>query len=187
MTEVNKSNFITLNLITMKQIKKVLVAIALVVGMTGAVQAQESKVAHINTQELVEAMPSYKAALADLEKLQRSYDSQISEMGTELQKTMERYGREVETQTDEENLRRQKEVQETNQNIVAYRQNALKDLQTKEQDLLKPLLEQARVAIQKVARAKGFQFVLDSTPGAGGVIMADGYNLMGDVKADLGI
>ncbi len=171
----------------MKQIKKVLVAVALVVGMTSAVQAQDSKVAHINTQELVEAMPSYKAALGDLEKLQRSYDSQINEMGTELQKTMERYGREVETQTDEENLRRQKEVQETNQNIVEYRQNALKDLQTKEQDLLAPLLEQARVAIQKVARTKGFQFVLDSTPGAGGVIMADGYDLMNDVKADLGI
>ena len=63
----------------MKQIKKVLVAVALVVGMSNAVQAQESKVAHINTQELVEAMPSYKAALADLEKLQSSYDSQISD------------------------------------------------------------------------------------------------------------
>ena len=171
----------------MKQIKRILIAIALIAGISTTIQAQNSKVAHINTQELVEAMPSYKTALADLEKLQRSYDSQINEMGTELQKTMERYSREVETQTDEENLRRQKEVQETNQNIVAYRQNALKDLQTKEQDLLQPLLEQARVAIQKVARAKGFQYVLDSTPGAGGVIMADGYDLMNDVKSDLGI
>ena len=43
------------------------------------------------------------------------------------------------------------------------------------------------MAIQKVARAKGYQYVLDSTPGAGGVIMADGYNLLADVKADLGI
>ena len=171
----------------MKQIKRILIAIALIAGISTTIQAQNSKVAHINTQELVEAMPSYKTALADLEKLQRSYDSQINEMGTELQKTMERYSREVETQTDEENLRRQKEVQETNQNIVAYRQNALKDLQTKEQDLLQRLLEQARVAIQKVARAKGFQYVLDSTPGAGGVIMADGYDLMNDVKSDLGI
>ena len=171
----------------MKQIKRILIAIALIAGISTTIQAQNSKVAHINTQELVEAMPSYKTALADLEKLQRSYDSQINEMGTELQKTMERYSREVETQTDEENLRRQKEVQETNQNIVAYRQNALKDLQTNEQDLLQPLLEQARVAIQKVARAKGFQYVLDSTPGAGGVIMADGYDLMNDVKSDLGI
>lgn len=171
----------------MKQITKVLVAVALVIGMSSGVQAQESKVAHINTQELVDAMPSYKAVLADLEKLQRSYDSQITEMGTELQKTMERYGREAETQTDEENLRRQKEVQETNAKIIEYRQNALKDLQAKEQELIKPILEKARVAIQKVARAKGFQFVLDSTPGAGGVIMADGYDLMSDVKADLGI
>ena len=68
----------------MKQIKKILLAVVLIAGMSNAIQAQESKVAHINTQELVEAMPSYKAAIADLEKLQRSYDSQINEMGTEF-------------------------------------------------------------------------------------------------------
>ncbi len=171
----------------MKHMKTVLVAIALVIGMTSAVQAQDSKIAHINTQALVEAMPSYKGANAELEKLQKSYQAQLTEMRTELQKTSERYGREVETQTDETNIARQKEVQETIQKINEYEQNAYTDLRTKEQDLLKPILEQARVAIQKVARAKGYQFVLDSTPGAAGVIMADGYDLMNDVKADLGI
>ena len=171
----------------MKQIKMILVAFALVLGTTGFVQAQDSKIAHIATQALVEAMPTYKAAIGELEKLQKSYDAQINEMGTELQKTMERYGREAEQQTDETNLGRQKEVQETERKILEYRQNALRDLQKKEQDLLKPILEKARLAIQKVARAKGFQFVLDSTPGAAGVIMADGYDLMADVKADLGI
>ena len=43
------------------------------------------------------------------------------------------------------------------------------------------------MTIQKVGRAKGFLFVLDSTPGSTGVILADGYDLMPDVKADLGI
>ena len=42
------------------------------------------------------------------------------------------------------------------------------------------------VAIQKVARAKGFKYVLDSTTGTG-LILADGYDLMADVKKDLGI
>jgi len=52
---------------------------------------------------------------------------------------------------------------------------------------LKPIIEEARLAIQKVARAKGYEFVLDSTPGAAGVLMADGYDLMPDAKAALGI
>ena len=170
----------------MKQFTKVVVAIALIVGMTSAVNAQ-SKVAHINSQTLVESMPIYKSAMSELEKLQKSYDADIQGMGTELQSTMERYNREAETQTDEENGRRMQEVQETRSNIVNYQQTALKKLQEKEQELLKPIIEKARVAIQKVARAKGYEFVLDSTPGAGGVLLADGYDLMPDAKSELGI
>lgn len=170
----------------MKQMKTLVVAIALILGMNGFAQAQDSKIAHIATQELLTAMPSYKAAQADLEKLQSSYDAEMQQMGTELQKTMERYGREAETQTDEENLKRQAEVEQTRSKILEYRQNAMRDLQKKEGDLMKPIYEKARAAIQKVARAKGYQYVMDSTTGAG-LILADGYDLMADVKKDLGI
>jgi len=170
----------------MKQFTKVLAAIALIVGMSSAMQAQ-SKVAHINSQSLVEAMPTYKSAMSELEKLQKSYDAEISSMGGELQKTLERYNREVDTQTDEENTRRMQEVQDTRSNIVKYQQGAMQKLEGKQQELIKPIIEKARLAIQKVARAKGFDFVLDSTPGAAGVIMADGYDLMPDAKASLGI
>ena len=61
-------NTLNFNQITVKHMKKVFVAIALVIGMTSVMQAQESKIAHINTQALVEAMPSYVAANAELEK-----------------------------------------------------------------------------------------------------------------------
>jgi len=160
---------------------------ALVIGMTSAIQAQESKIAHINTQELVEAMPSYVAANVELEKTQKLYAAQLNEMKTELQKTSEKYGREVSTQTDETNIARQREVQETLSQINAYEQNSYTKLREQEQELLKPILEKARVAIQTVGKAKGYQYVLDSTPGAAGVIMANGYDLMSDVKAYLGI
>jgi len=164
-----------------------LVALVLTFGAAQFTQAQDNLVAHIDSQKLVEAMPTYQAAIAELEKLQKSYQTTISELGTELQKTMERYSREAETQTDEENLRRQKEVQETRTNIVEFQQNASEDIQKKNQELIAPILEQARLAIQKVAKAKGIKYVLDSTVAAGGVLYADGYDLMADVKADLGI
>ena len=171
----------------MKHMKTLLLALVFFFGAISFTQAQEKLLAHINTQELVEAMPSYQAALGELEKLQKSYETTINELGTEYQKTLERYGREADQQTDEENLRRQNELQETQQNILEYRQNASQDIQKKNQELIQPILEKARVAIQKVARAKGFKYVVDATPGAAGVIMADGYDLMADVKADLGI
>ncbi len=61
-----------------------------------------------------------------------------------------------------------------------------RNFKRKKWNYLKPVLEKARTTIQKVARAKGYDYVLDSTTGTG-VIMADGYDLMPDVKKELGI
>ena len=78
-----------------------------------------------------------------------------------------------------------KEMQEMAQRIQAFQQNAEKELGQKQQDLLKPIMEKAQAAIQKVAKTKGYQYVLDSTSGSG-VILADGPNLFTDVKKELG-
>ena len=51
--------------------------------------------------------------------------------------------------------------------------------------ILKPISEKAQAAIIKVANAQGFDYVLDSTQGQG-VILANGKDLMGDVKSELG-
>ncbi|HET8885421.1 MAG TPA: OmpH family outer membrane protein [Salinimicrobium sp.] len=169
----------------MKQFKTLLIAVALTLGATTFTNAQ-TKIAHIASQELIESMPDYKAAMSQLEKLQNTYDAEIKTMLTEASNTMKRYQSEAETKTEEENAKRASELQTTERTIAEYRQNALKDLQKKEMELLKPIYEKARVSVQKVARAKGFQYVLDSTTGTG-VIMADGYDLMPDVKKDLGI
>ena len=98
---------------------------------------------------------------------------------------MKQYDAEAEAQTDEENAKRLQEVQGMEQNIRQYQANAQKDMQQKELDLLKPITEKARAAILKVARAQGFDYVLDSSQGAG-VIMADGKDLLADVKKELG-
>jgi outer membrane protein len=51
--------------------------------------------------------------------------------------------------------------------------------------MMRPLYEKARLSIEKVAAAQGYEYVLDSSPG-GSVIMASGKDLMTDVKSDLG-
>ncbi len=169
----------------MKQFRTLFIAVALMIGATAFTNAQ-SKVAHIASQELVETMPAYKEAMGQLEKLQKTYDAEIRDMMTEAQKTMQRYESEAATKTEEENSKRAQELQGTQRRIQEHGQKAQQDLQKKELDLLKPVYEKARVAIQKVARAKGYDYVLDSSNGAG-VIMADGFNLMPDVKKDLGM
>ncbi|HAB26856.1 MULTISPECIES: OmpH family outer membrane protein [Xanthomarina] len=169
----------------MKHFKTFLFAAALFIGATSFTQAQ-SKVAHINTQELIKAMPEMNTAQAEMDKLGKTYEADIQSMVTEYQNKMKQYEAEAATKTDEENQKRLVEVQTMQQNIQQYQGQAQQEMQKKEIDLLKPITEKAKAAILKVARAQGFDYVLDSTQG-GGVIMADGKNLIDDVKKELGI
>jgi len=169
----------------MKQFKTLFIALALTIGATTFANAQ-TKVAHIATQELVETMPAYKDAMSQLEKLEKTYDAEIKDMLTEAQNTMQRYQSEAETVTEEENAKRASELQATERRIQEHSQRARQELQKKENDLIRPVIEKAREAIQTVAREQGFDYVLDSTTGTG-VILADGKDLMADVKAELGM
>lgn len=168
----------------MKHFKTLLFAAILFIGATSFTQAQ-SKIAHINTNELIEAMPQMKTAKAELEKLGKTYEAEIQKMATEYQNKIKQYQAEVETKTEEENRKRAEEVQTIEQSIRQYQTNAQEDIQKKEGELMKPIFEKAKVAIQKVAKAQGFQYVLDSTQGSG-VLLADGKDLMADVKKELG-
>lgn len=169
----------------MKNLKLLFVAAALFIGATSFVNAQ-SKMAHVDTGALVEAMPEMKAAQSQLEKLQKTYDAEIKSMMKEWEAKVKQYDGESATQTEEVNLKRVEEVQGMQKNIGDYRNQALDDLRKKEVDLLQPILEKAKAAIQKVARAQGFQYVIDSSPG-NGLILHDGTDLLADVKKELGI
>lgn len=170
----------------MKQFKTFLFATALFLGATTLSTAQ-SKVAHIDSQALIGAMPETKAAQADIEKLEKTYQTSIEEMITEYQNKIKRYDAEAATQTDDENAKRMTEVETMQRSIREYQGQAQEDLQKKQFELLKPITEKVKAAIIKVAKAQGYDYVLESTPNNGIVIMAEGKDLIADVKKELGI
>ena len=166
----------------MKKMKSLFVAIMLFVGATRFVNAQ-NKIAHIDTQALAESMPEMKAAQSQLENLQRTYDTEIKTLVKEFETKIKQYEVEAESKTAEVNAKRAEEVQGMQANINAYRQGAMEDLQKKQEDLIAPILEKARTAIQKVGRSQGYQYVLDSSS----LLLAEGKDLLVDVKKELGI
>jgi outer membrane protein len=165
----------------MKKMKSLFVAIMLFIGANSFVNAQS--IAHIDTQSLAEAMPEMKAAQSQLEKLQRTYDTEIKTLSKEFETKLKQYEVEAESKTAEVNAKRAEEVQGMQANINAYRQGALEDLQKKQEDLIAPILEKARTAIQKVGRSQGYEYVLDSSS----LLLAEGKDLLVDVKKELGI
>jgi outer membrane protein len=164
----------------MKQIKTLLIAAILVLG-ANQMNAQ-AKVAHVDVSEIMSKMPAMIEAQKQLEKLSGTYDADYKKMVEEYQAKLKKYEAESATVTDAVNGERSKEVQDMQKRIVDYRDNAQKELQQKESDIVKPLMEKVRASIQKVGKAKGYQYVLDGST----LLLADGPNVTADVKKDLG-
>jgi outer membrane protein len=166
----------------MKHLKTVAIAIILFIGTQVSAQ---TKVAHIDVQALMTSMPEMKTAQDQMKKIQETYDKDYKNMVTEYQTKMQKYEQEVPTAGDALNETRTKEMQDMGNRIQQFQQTAQKELGQKEMDLVKPIMEKAQKAIQKVAKAKGVNYVLDATTGSG-VLFAEGIDLLADVKKELG-
>lgn len=165
----------------MKQIKTLLIAAVLILTASNTMNAQ-AKTAHVDVSEIMSKMPAMLDAQNQLQKLSGTYDAEYKKMVEEYQVKIKKYETESTTVTEAVNTERSKEVQDMQKRIVDYRDNAQKELQQKETDIVKPLMEKVRASIQKVGKAKGFQYVLDGST----LLLADGPNITADVKKDLG-
>jgi len=165
----------------MKQIKTLLIAAVLILAANNTMNAQ-AKTAHVDVSEIMSKMPAMLDAQNQLQKLSGTYDAEYKKMIEEYQTKIKKYDAESTTATEAVNNERTKEVQDMQKRIGDYRDNAQKELQQKETDIVKPLMEKVRASIQKVGKAKGFQYVLDGST----LLLADGPNLTADVKKDLG-
>lgn len=165
----------------MKQFKTLAMVALLFIAGNQAMNAQ-AKTAHVDVSDLMSKMPAMLEAQKQLEKLSGTYDTEYKTMVDEYQNKLKKYEQEAPTVTEAVNETRSKEVQDMQKRIVDYRDNAQKELQQKESDIVKPIMEKVKASIQKVGKAKGYQYVLNSE----GLLLADGPNITADVKKDLG-
>lgn len=168
----------------MRKLKKVIIALVIMVAATSFVNAQ-SKVAHIDVSELLAGMPEMKAAQAELQKLQETYKADIESSMTELRNKYTQYSNEASSKSEEENQKRAVELQGFEKNIGEAQQAAQQELAKKQAELFEPISVKAKEAIEKVAAAQGYDYVIDATQG-GGLIVAKGKDLLPEVKQELG-
>ena len=165
----------------MKRLKSLLLATVLCLGTSFTINAQ-AKTAHVDVNELISKMPAMLDAQKQLEKLQGTYDAEYKTMAEEYQNKIKKYDQESATVGDAVNATRQTEVQDLVKRITDYRDNAQKELQKKEADMVKPLMDKIKASIAKIGKAKGYQYVLNVAD----LLLADGPDLTADVKKDLG-
>lgn len=165
----------------MKHFKTLLLIGLFTIGFH-SVQAQD-KIGYIDTQALVTAMPATQAMQTELEKLNKTQLTDLKSSEESIKAKAQKYQSEAATQTQEENQKRQIELQQDEQRLMQADRVAQQVLQEKQQELLKPILEAANKAIEDVADANGYTFVFDRST----LIIAKGTDLMPLVKAKLNL
>ncbi len=153
----------------------------------GASYAQKNiKLGHINSTELMQIMPGRDSAETKFKNEVDAMEAQLKAMTDELEKKYNEYQQKESQYSDLIKQTKQKELQDMNARIQQFQQEAQNSLQTKQQDLLQPIIDKAKKAIEDVAKENGYTYVFDT--GAGAVLYhQDGDDLMAMVKKKLGL
>ncbi|MCE3279012.1 MAG: outer membrane protein [Bacteroidetes bacterium] len=147
----------------MKNIIKIAVVSALVVVSSFTANAQ--KMAHINLDSLISVMPETKVATQAVQDYAKQLETQVTAMQTELQSKYEDFQAKQGDMPALVKASKEKELNDLNQRIQDFQQQAQQDYQKKSAELSKPVYEKAKKAIDQVAKDNGFKYVLDTSTG----------------------
>ena len=139
-------------------------ALLLVCGvLAGSVAfGQTIKFGVINSQEVISKMPERDSAEAKLMKLRNELGEQIEALQVEYNQKVQAYvqGREKMASLVVQN--KEKELQELQQRVQEYAQNAEAELGKQQTALLKPIVEKINDAIKAVGKSNGFSYIFDT-------------------------
>ncbi len=153
--------------------------------MASGVNAQ--KFGHINSQELLAALPAGDSAKVKLEKYSKELEDQLELMQVELNKKYDDYLANRDKLSALIKQDKETELQSMQQRIQLFQTNAEQELQEKKTSLFKPIYDQVNLAIAKVGKANGFIYVFDISTGALLYQSEQSMDIMPLVKKELGI
>ena len=145
--------------------KNLLLISLLALFSLGNISAQEVKLGHINTQELMASLPKKVAAEAELKKYADELETFRASLQEELTKKYEDYLTQRDSYTDLVKATKEKELQDLQQRLGTYEKTAQQDLRQKESELLQPIVEEVRKAIEEVGEENGFLYIFDTSSG----------------------
>jgi outer membrane protein len=168
--------------------KKLMLAIGFVIASCIAVSAQ--KYAVIDTRYILDKMPEYKTAQTQLDEIAAGWQKEIDAKQADLDKMYKDFEAEQVMLSDE--LKKKREDQ------LFMKEKELRDLQRKRfgfegdlfkkrQELIKPVQDKVYNAVQKMAGARGYDFVLDKSEGITIIFADPKLDKSEDVLKELGV
>ncbi|MBP8776789.1 MAG: OmpH family outer membrane protein [Bacteroidaceae bacterium] len=139
--------------------KKILLVMMLALPM--ALAAQNLKLGHFKSTEILKAMPEYTQAQEAMKKAAATHDEEYKRIVDEYQKNLQEFTAAEKQLPDNIKDRRQKELQDMGQKIQDYQQFAQQDLEATQKKLMEPLVTKINTAIKSVGDTEGMTYIFD--------------------------
>jgi len=169
--------------------KKILILLAICCFML-AFTSQAQRYAIVDTKYILEKMPDYKDAQKRLDGFSEGWQKEIDDKQTALDKMYKDYEGEQVMLTDELKKKREdqlfikeKEVRDLQRKRFGFEG----DLFKKRQELIKPIQDKVYNAIQKIAVAKLYDFILDKSEGITVIFADPKLDRSEDILRELGV
>ena len=164
--------------------KIILCAICAICGFT---TANAQKFGHVNSQEIIQVMPEFTKARADIEALNKQYEADLKQMQEELQKKSEAYEKEQATLPANIKQRRETELQEMYQKIQQSYQDNQQALAKEQNEKMQAITTKVLDAIKAVGQAGNYVYIMDLAAGIPYISTTLSTDVTADVKAKLGL
>lgn len=147
--------------------KITLVLIAAVFMIMGTAKAQQ-KIGHINSIEVLQAMPEFKTMQDDLQKQKDAYSKALESMYGDYEKKQRSLQALSNDKTTPDAILESQiqELQDLQKRIQDFEAKVNDDLQKLQQEKLKPINDKYLKAVKEVATANAYSYVLDIVSGA---------------------
>jgi outer membrane protein len=159
--------------------------IILLASVALALPPAAQKFGHIDSQQLLLSMPEREQAQTKLESQAVMYEEQMKAMQTELQTKYDDYLAKSETWPAAIRTTKEKELNQLQQGMQDFSATAQQDLAKMEEELLTPMIERAKKAIEDVGTENGFTYIFDASTGV--TLFNGGEDVTSLVKAKLGL
>ena len=159
----------------------VLFAAVMMLVTAGAVNAQ--KVTSMDYEAVLAAMPETKKMTTDLDTFSKTKGDELQKQAEAFQKEVQQYQADGAKLTEAQRTAKEGELQKKQQNLQQLQQTAQNDLAQRRDAAVKPIIDKLNNAVAKVAKANGFDFIIDSTA----LIYKGGPDATPLVKKELGL
>ena len=127
-----------------------------------SIQAQTIKFGHINSDELMQALPEFDSANVRLEKFRKELINYLELMSVELNNKSEAYNKDSKNLTDLVKKTKEQELVDLNRKIQEFQTNAQQQMQDKQVEFFQPVYAKVDKAVKDVGKENGFVYIFDT-------------------------